>query len=38
MKIILPTIGTRNDVQPYIPGENWLMWFIQQSYAYFAMG
>lgn len=25
-------------VHPYIPGENWLVWFIQQSYAYFAMG
>ena len=24
--------------QVYIPGENWLVWFIQQSYAYFAMG
>jgi hypothetical protein len=23
---------------PYIVGENWLVWFIQQSYAYFAMG
>jgi len=22
----------------YIPGGNWLVWFIQQSYAYFAMG
>ena len=24
--------------QAYLPGENWLVWFIQQSYAYFAMG
>jgi hypothetical protein len=24
--------------QAYNPGENWLIWFIQQSYAYFAMG
>jgi hypothetical protein len=24
--------------QAYLPGENWLDWFIQQSYAYFAMG
>ena len=23
---------------PYMAGENWLIWFIQQSYAYFAMG
>jgi hypothetical protein len=23
---------------PYIPGESWLAWFIQQSYAYIAMG
>ncbi len=25
-------------VQPYISGENWIAWFIQQSYAYIAMG
>ncbi len=25
-------------VQPYVVGENWTVWFIQQSYAYFAMG
>lgn len=25
-------------VQPYVTGENWLVWIIQQSYAYFAMG
>jgi hypothetical protein len=25
-------------VHPYVPGENWLIWFIGQSYAYFAMG
>jgi len=25
-------------VQPFIEGENWVIWFIQQSYAYFAMG
>jgi hypothetical protein len=24
-------------VHPYIPDENWFVWFIQQSYAYFAM-
>jgi hypothetical protein len=36
MNIILPTIGTRGDVRPYLPGENYKS--IQQSYAYFAMG
>jgi len=25
-------------VHPYVMGENWLVWFIQSSYAYFAMG
>jgi hypothetical protein len=25
-------------VQPFIPGENRIIWFIQQSYAYVAMG
>lgn len=25
-------------VQPFVVGENWTVWFIQQSYAYFAMG
>ncbi len=25
-------------VHPYVMGENWLAWFIQSSYAYFAMG
>jgi hypothetical protein len=25
-------------VHPYVAGGNWLVWFIQQSYAYFAMG
>ena len=25
-------------VQPYISGKNWIAWFIQQSYAYIAMG
>jgi hypothetical protein len=25
-------------VHPYIPGESWIPWFIQQSYAYIAMG
>jgi hypothetical protein len=24
--------------QPYVAGENWIVWIIQQSYAYFAMG
>jgi hypothetical protein len=35
---LLPTIGTRGDMQPYVTGENWLVWIIQQSYAYLAMG
>jgi hypothetical protein len=25
-------------VQPYVAGENWLVWLIQSSYAYLAMG
>jgi hypothetical protein len=25
-------------VQPYVTGDNWLVWIIQQSYAYLAMG
>jgi hypothetical protein len=25
-------------VHPYLAGENWFSWFIQQSYAYIAMG
>jgi hypothetical protein len=25
-------------VRPYSPGANWIVWFIQQSYAYIAMG
>ena len=32
-----PGLLTGVAVHPYTPGENRLVWFIQQSYAYFAM-
>ena len=34
----LPLRQNRPGNTPYVSGENWLVWFIQQSYAYFAMG
>ena len=37
-KQIIEFAKTGMAVHPYVMGENWLVWFIQSSYAYFAMG